>query len=125
MVPPAGGIAPLGGGTVPLSNGKAQEAGAEGPVRPGIANGPEVGRSVHGWLFATALAKAPARVDPLNTGFSGGYTHLMASRETLDLLCRDFGLLAVYLFGSRKDDGLRRLAGEPVEREGSDLDVGV
>jgi len=49
----------------------------------------------------------------------------MTPRETLDLLCRDFGLLAVYLFGSRKDDGLRRLAGEPVEREGSDLDVGV
>lgn len=43
----------------------------------------------------------------------------------LETLCRDRGLLAVYLFGSRAADGLRRLAGEEVGREGSDLDVGV
>ena len=34
-------------------------------------------------------------------------------------------MLAVYLFGSRADDGLRLLKGEEVAREGSDLDVGV
>jgi predicted nucleotidyltransferase len=43
----------------------------------------------------------------------------------LDAACRDFGLLAVYLFGSRADDGLRLLQGEDVEAAGSDLDVGV
>jgi predicted nucleotidyltransferase len=36
-----------------------------------------------------------------------------------------FGLLAVYLFGSGADDGQRQLAGQPVEPEGSDLDVGI
>ena len=34
-------------------------------------------------------------------------------------------MLAVYLFGSRADDGLRLLRGEGVPREGSDLDIGV
>lgn len=48
-----------------------------------------------------------------------------AKREALDRLCRDHGLLAVYLFGSRADDGLRLLAGEAVDAAGSDLDVGV
>lgn len=43
----------------------------------------------------------------------------------LDRICRDSHLIAVYLFGSRRDDGLRLLAGEAVPREGSDLDVGV
>jgi predicted nucleotidyltransferase len=43
----------------------------------------------------------------------------------LRALCADFGLLAVYLFGSRAGDGERRLRGEPVEAPGSDLDVGV
>lgn len=43
----------------------------------------------------------------------------------IDDICSRFGLLAVYLFGSRADDGLRLLAGETAEREGSDLDVGV
>lgn len=47
------------------------------------------------------------------------------SDPTVDRICRRFGLLAVYLFGSRADDGLRLLAGEVVEAEGSDLDVGV
>jgi len=49
----------------------------------------------------------------------------MSRQEILDQLCRDHGVLAVYLFGSRADDGLRLLKGEEVSREGSDLDVGV
>lgn len=49
----------------------------------------------------------------------------MSAHPALDPLCERYGLLAVYLFGSRADDGLRRLRGEPVSREGSDLDVGV
>lgn len=49
----------------------------------------------------------------------GGYP------DGLTALCRRRGLLAVYLFGSRAADGLRRLTGEPVEALGSDLDVGV
>jgi predicted nucleotidyltransferase len=49
----------------------------------------------------------------------------MSRREILDQLCRDHGVLAVYLFGSRADDGLRLLRGEEVSREGSDLDVGI
>ena len=36
-----------------------------------------------------------------------------------------YGLLAVYLFGSRADDGLRLLRGEPVNPGGSDLDIGI
>jgi len=46
-------------------------------------------------------------------------------REPLDRICRDHGILAVYLFGSRADDGLRLLAGETVAPAGSDLDVGI
>src|SRR5712691_2957506 len=46
-------------------------------------------------------------------------------QEALERLCREQGLLAVYLFGSRADDGLRQLRGEPVQGEGSDLDVGI
>jgi predicted nucleotidyltransferase len=49
----------------------------------------------------------------------------MSSGPDLGQLCERFGLAAIYLFGSRADDGLRRLHGEPVSREGSDLDVGV
>ena len=48
-----------------------------------------------------------------------------ARREALERLCREQGLLAVYLFGSRADDGLRLLHGEPVQGEGSDLDIGI
>lgn len=44
---------------------------------------------------------------------------------TLPDLCLRHGVLALYLFGSRADDGLRRLDGEPVNAGGSDLDVGV
>jgi predicted nucleotidyltransferase len=53
------------------------------------------------------------------------YTEGVTPNATLDRLCREFDLLAVYLFGSRRDDGLHRLQGAAVEREGSDLDVGV
>ncbi|HEX9941814.1 MAG TPA: nucleotidyltransferase domain-containing protein [Thermoanaerobaculia bacterium] len=49
----------------------------------------------------------------------------MSRQEVLDRLCHQHGILAVYLFGSRADDGLRVLRGEAVSREGSDLDVGV
>lgn len=45
--------------------------------------------------------------------------------KDLEALCRDHGLLAIYLFGSREQDGVRLLAGETVDREGSDLDIGV
>jgi len=34
-------------------------------------------------------------------------------------------VLALYLFGSRADDGLRALGGEAVHGAGSDLDIGV
>ena len=49
----------------------------------------------------------------------------MSRQEILDRLCREHQVLAVYLFGSRADDGLRLLNGEEVSGEGSDLDVGV
>lgn len=45
--------------------------------------------------------------------------------SALDALCREHGLLAIYLFGSREQDGVRLLSGERAEREGSDLDVAV
>jgi predicted nucleotidyltransferase len=49
----------------------------------------------------------------------------MDRRKGLDHVCETFGLLAVYLFGSRADDGVRLLQGEEVAQEGADLDVGV
>jgi len=49
----------------------------------------------------------------------------MTPHQQLDRICRDHDLLAVYLFGSRADDGLRLLDGEEATREGSDLDVGL
>jgi predicted nucleotidyltransferase len=54
-----------------------------------------------------------------------GYTAAMDRRETLNRLCQEHGILAVYLFGSRADEGLGLLQGKAVSREGSDLDVGV
>ena len=45
--------------------------------------------------------------------------------ERLRALCSDFGLMAVYLFGSRSADGRRRLHGDTVNAAGSDLDVGL
>ena len=49
----------------------------------------------------------------------------MARQGDLDRIVRNSGLLAVYLFGSRQDDGLRVLAGKEVSGAGSDLDIGV
>ena len=49
----------------------------------------------------------------------------MDRQKALDQLCYEHGILVVYLFGSRADDGLRLLGGEEVSREGSDLDVGI
>lgn len=49
----------------------------------------------------------------------------MTRQDQLDRLCREHGILAVYLFGSRADHGLRLLQGEEVSGEGSDLDVGI
>jgi predicted nucleotidyltransferase len=46
-------------------------------------------------------------------------------RRVLDAICDEHGLLSVYLFGSRADDGLAVLRGERVDAAGSDLDVGV
>jgi predicted nucleotidyltransferase len=45
--------------------------------------------------------------------------------DALDRICHRFDLLAVYLFGSRADDGVRMLAGESVDPEGSDIDIGI
>ena len=53
------------------------------------------------------------------------YTPVMDSAARLRAICDDFGLLAVYLFGSRAADGVKVLSGEAVPASGSDLDVGV
>jgi predicted nucleotidyltransferase len=50
---------------------------------------------------------------------------VIARKRRIVQICQDYGLLAIYLFGSRADDGLAVLSGRPVTREGSDLDVGV
>jgi predicted nucleotidyltransferase len=49
----------------------------------------------------------------------------MSTPADLEHLAERFDLAAVYLFGSRAEDGLRCLRGEPVVPEGSDLDIGV
>lgn len=49
----------------------------------------------------------------------------MERRKALDAVRDKYGLLAIYLFGSRADDGLCLLQGESVEPEGSDLDIGI
>jgi len=49
----------------------------------------------------------------------------MDRRKALEDIGDKYGLLAVYLFGSRADDGLRLLRGESVYPEGSDLDIGI
>jgi predicted nucleotidyltransferase len=46
-------------------------------------------------------------------------------RATLEQACRSHGVAAVYLFGSRGDEGLHVLAGGTADRAGSDLDVGL
>ncbi len=51
----------------------------------------------------------------------------MSRRTDLETLARRHGVLAVYLFGSRADDGLRLLDDDRLrlDRDGSDLDVGL
>jgi predicted nucleotidyltransferase len=49
----------------------------------------------------------------------------MHRREQLERICRDHGLVAVYLFGSRSTDGIRYLDGAEPDGSRSDLDVGV
>ena len=49
----------------------------------------------------------------------------MTFRADLDRICREHRLLSLYLFGSRAEDGLKILAGEKADREGSDLDIGA
>jgi len=49
----------------------------------------------------------------------------MDRRLEIERIAREHGLLAVYLFGSRADDGLRFLVEGEVEKKESDLDVGV
>lgn len=46
-------------------------------------------------------------------------------REMLERVCAEYGILAVYAFGSRADDGPRILRGEAVDAKGSDIDIGV
>jgi predicted nucleotidyltransferase len=55
----------------------------------------------------------------------GGRLEEETPMKRLDEICREFDLLSVYLFGSRADEGLQLLQGEPASAEGSDLDVGV
>jgi predicted nucleotidyltransferase len=49
----------------------------------------------------------------------------MSRKDLLERTASRYGLLAVYLFGSRADDGLALLEGRDVEAAGSDLDVGI
>jgi predicted nucleotidyltransferase len=53
------------------------------------------------------------------------YSRLMSRRALFDRVLGDLDVLAVYLFGSRADEGLRVLDGADVDGSGSDLDVGV
>lgn len=58
--------------------------------------------------------------------FADRYTSDMGeAAATLREICDEFGLLAVYLFGSRAGDGIELLSGGAVSESGSDLDVGV
>lgn len=49
----------------------------------------------------------------------------MERRKQLERICREFDLLAVYLFGSQADAGVAYLDGVEPVRNHSDLDVGV
>lgn len=49
----------------------------------------------------------------------------MNRRSQLEQICREQDLLAVYIFGSRADDGLAYLDGAAPEKGRSDIDVGV
>lgn len=53
------------------------------------------------------------------------YTPTMNRQKALEDVRDRYGLLAVYLFGSRADDGLRLMRGEAIEATGSDLDIGI
>ena len=71
----------------------------------------------------TTSHRAPSARQPPPTSLR--YTLPVDRREQLHRACRAFDVAAVYLFGSRADDGLRILAGAPVPGQGSDLDVAV
>jgi predicted nucleotidyltransferase len=49
----------------------------------------------------------------------------MNRREALTRICAEHGIAAVYLFGSRADDGLAVLDGAARSGSGSDLDIGL
>lgn len=53
------------------------------------------------------------------------YSREVTRDEALDHTCRRLGVLAVYLFGSRADEGRRMLRGDNPDPGASDLDVGV
>jgi predicted nucleotidyltransferase len=53
------------------------------------------------------------------------YTLRVDRRSRLAHVCRRLGVEAVYLFGSRADDGVRVLDGESVDPIGSDIDIGL
>jgi predicted nucleotidyltransferase len=49
----------------------------------------------------------------------------MNAPASLEALSATHQVLALYLFGSRADEGLRILSGHPAQHDGADLDVGV
>jgi len=49
----------------------------------------------------------------------------MDRSRALERICREHGVAAVYLFGSRGHDGVLLLRGEDVDARGSDLDVAL
>lgn len=49
----------------------------------------------------------------------------MDRRQSLEQICSEHGVAAVYLFGSRAAHGVELLGGATVEGGGSDLDVGL
>jgi predicted nucleotidyltransferase len=49
----------------------------------------------------------------------------MDGRARIDQVARRHRIVAIYLFGSRADDGLAMLDGAPGVAAGSDLDVGI
>lgn len=53
------------------------------------------------------------------------YTGGMMRRDALRESCESLGVMALYLFGSRADEGLRVLDGDTPSPGGSDLDIGV
>ena len=56
---------------------------------------------------------------------NAGYTRCMDREARLRDICAEYGLLSIYLFGSRAEDGGRRFRGQSVDGAGSDLDGGV